>query len=210
LAIETISPFSGEDWKAMRLFLRLWVQAFIKPKAAFEGLKVFPGRRSGLIATLLRFGITALTSILSLAMLERRPFVDPVITFIPLAQYYWFEIFFLPLFGLTAWWLSGWLVSVVLRLRGVKASRGWILNVIGFSLLAVMPVVWVLDWTTIALGVYGASFTIPIHALVSVWEIGLMAVGFMQIEGVSSLAAIGLGALVKVGVYIPLAAVLVR
>jgi hypothetical protein len=43
-----------------------------------------------------------------------------------------------------------------------------------------------------------------------VWEIGLMAVGFQMIEGVGRWGAIGLGALVKVGVYIPLAAILVR
>ena len=86
----------------------------------------------------------------------------------------------------------------------------WVMNVIGFSLLVVMPVVWLVDWITIAIDAYGADSTIPIHAAVSVWEIALMAVGFRKIERLSWFAAVGLGIIVKAGVYIPLAAIFVR
>jgi hypothetical protein len=84
------------------------------------------------------------------------------------------------------------------------------MNVIGFSLLVVMPVVWLVDWTTIAMDVYGANFTIPIHAAVSIWEIALMTVGFRRIERLSWLTSAVLGFIVKAGVYIPLAAIFVR
>ena len=73
-----------------------------------------------------------------------------------------------------------------------------------------MPVVWLVDWATIALDVYGANSTIPIHAAVSLWEIALMAIGFKRIERVSGFCAAMLGLIVKAGVYIPSAAIFVR
>ena len=81
---------------------------------------------------------------------------------------------------------------------------------IGFSLLVVMPVGWLVDWATIAIDLYGASFTIPIHAAVSIWEVALMAVGFRKIERLSWFTSAMLGLTVKAGVYIPLAAIFVR
>ena len=85
------------------------------------------------------------------------------------------------------------------------------MNVIGFALLVVMPLVWLLDWTGIAFGFYGSTYTIPIHAGVSsVWEVGLMAISFKRMPGLSWAVAILLGLVVKAGVYIPLAAVFIR
>lgn len=67
-------------------------------------------------------------------------------------------------------------------MAGAAPGMDRIMTVIAFSRLAVMPVVWLADWISIALGYYAASTTIPIHAAVSVWEMGLMAVGFAQME----------------------------
>jgi hypothetical protein len=194
----------------MKRFLQVWFLAIIRPSGAYDRLLEAPAPHWGLYATLVRFVGTALTSILALALLDKRPFVPPYVTFLDEAGYYRAEVLFLPLFGLAVWLLSSGLVHLILRLFRLEGDIDWVMNVIGFSLLVVMPVVWLVDWAAIALGVYGASFTIPIHAAVSFWEVGLMAVGFNRIQGVTWLAAIGLGFVVKGGVYIPLAAVFVR
>jgi hypothetical protein len=194
----------------VRRFLQVWFLAIIRPGEAYDRLLEAPAPHWGLYATLVRFVGTALTSILALALLDQRPFVPPYLTLLDEAGYYKAEVLFLPFFGLAMWLLSGALVHLILRLFRKNGDVDWVLNVIGFSLLVVMPVVWLVDWVTIALGVYGASLTIPIHAAVSFWEVGLMAVGFSRIKGVTWLAAIGLGFVVKGGVYIPLAAVFVR
>ncbi|MCJ7703096.1 MAG: hypothetical protein MUO62_16055 [Anaerolineales bacterium] len=73
-----------------------------------------------------------------------------------------------------------------------------------------MPIVWLLDWSGIAFGFYGATFTIPIHACVSIWEVALMAIGFKQINNLSWVGAAVLGLIVKAGVFIPLAAIFIR
>ena len=194
----------------MRAFLELWYLALFRPRKAYDRLFTAPAPQWGFYATLVRFVGTAATSILALEILNKRPFVPPYVTFLDEANYYQAEVFFLPLFGVVVWLLAGALIYLILKLTRYDNNIDWILNVIGFSLLVVMPVVWLLDWVTIALDVYGADFTIPIHAAVSVWEVALMAIGFKKIERLSWLTSALLGFLVKAGVYIPLAAVFVR
>jgi hypothetical protein len=136
--------------------------------------------------------------------------VPPYLAILNEANYFLAEIFFLPLFGVAAWLLSSALVHLILRLTGSGCHIDRVMNVIGFSLLVVMPVVWLVDWATIAIDAYGANSTIPIHAAVSIWEVALMAVGFRRIEPLSWFASAMLGVAVKAGVYIPLAAIFVR
>jgi hypothetical protein len=192
------------------MFARIWLHLALRPVIGFRDLAEQPAPLWGLYAVLARFVPTSLTSILALFLLGRRPFVPSYLAFLDDAAYYRAEIFFLPLFGLLAWLLASALVYLLLRLLGKPSSIDWIMNVIGFSLLAVMPVVWLVDWSAIALGIYGQSVTIPFHAAVSLWEVGLMALGFGMIKGVSWAGAVALGFVVKMGVYIPLAMVFIR
>ena len=194
----------------MTKFLNLWFLAMIRPREAYNLLLEVPAPKWGLYSTLIRFIGTATTSILALHLLDRRPFVPPYITFIDETEYYRAEIFFLPLFGIAAWLLSSALIHLILRLSRIDNNIDWVMNVIGFSLLVVMPVVWLVDWATIAIDVYGATFTIPIHATVSIWEVALMTMGFRRIEPLSWFSSATLGFIVKAGVYIPLAAIFVR
>ena len=194
----------------MQGFLRIWFLAIVGPTAAFRELEEKPAPQWGFVAILVRFVVTALTSILALRLLNLRPFVPSYLLFLEDANYYRAEIIFLPVFGIGAWLLSSALVHLILRTSRRESDIDRIMNVIGFSLLVVMPLVWLLDWTGIAFGFYGSTYTIPIHAGVSVWEVALMAIGFKRMPGLSWAAAILLGLVVKAGVYIPLAAVFIR
>jgi hypothetical protein len=191
-------------------FLRVWLVAIACPGRAFHILQEKPAPGWGLSSTLVRFVGTALTSILALRLLNYQPFVPSNLTFLDDSTYYRAEVFFLPVFGLGAWLLSSALVHLILRIFGHESDIDWIMNVVGFSLLVVMPVVWMLDWAGIAFGFYGADVTIPIHAGVSVWEVALMGVGFRRPGRLGWPAALALGLVVKAGVYIPLAAIFVR
>lgn len=135
----------------MKAFLQLWGLAIIRPRRAMTRLLDEPAPAWGLYATLVRFAGTAASSILALALFDRRPFVPSYLTFLQEEGYYRAEVLFLPLFGIAAWLLSGALVHVILRLSRGGGDVDRVLNVIGFSLLVVMPVVWLVDWTAIAL-----------------------------------------------------------
>lgn len=194
----------------MKAFFRLWLLGMVKPSAMFDELGGKPAPLWGFWAIMVRFVVTSLTSILALYLLEMQPFVEPYLTFLPADQYYAAEVFFLPLFGLAGWLLSGALVHLILRLTGKQSSIDWILNVIGWGLLVVMPVVWLLDWGSIGLDVYGGGVTPAIHAVISIWEVVLLGVGLSKKEGVGFWSGCLLGLIVKGGVYIPLAMIFVR
>jgi hypothetical protein len=189
---------------------RVWLLGITNPSVAFDELRKKPAPAWGLWAILIRFVITSLTSILALYLLDRRPFINSYLTFLSEENYYAAEIFFLPLFGVGGWILGSGVVHVILRLAGKDSQFDWILNVVGWGLLIVMPVVWLLDWTSIALDIYGVGLIPLLHALVSVWEVALFGVGLSKMEGVGFWPGFVLGLIVKGGVYIPLAAVFVR
>lgn len=194
----------------MVTFLQLWLLGITNPSAAFDELRGKPAPSWGLWAILVRFVVTSLTSILALLLLDQRPFIDSYLTFLPADRYYAAEVFFLPLFGLAGWLLGGAVVHLILRLAGRQSSFDWILNVIGWGLLIVMPAVWLLDWVSIALDIYGVGLVPLVHALISIWEVALFGVGLSKMEGIEFWPACLLGLIVKGGVYIPLAAIFVR
>jgi hypothetical protein len=109
----------------------------------------------------------------------------------------------LPVFGLAGWLLGGGVVHLILRLADKQGSFDWILNVIGWRLLIVMPAVWLLDWMAIGLEVYGGGFTPAMHAAISIWEVALVEVGLSELKGINFWSGCPLGLSVKGGVYIP-------
>ncbi|MGD2206807.1 MAG: YIP1 family protein [Anaerolineae bacterium] len=191
-------------------FIRVWFIGIGHPVRAFHVLEEKPAPLWGLVSILTRFVGTSLTSILALQMLNFKPFIPSYLTFLADSNYYRAEIFFLPVFGIGAWLLSSGLIHLILRISGRESNIDWIMNVIGFSLLVVIPVVWLLDWTGIAFGFYGAAVTIPIHAGISIWEVVLMGIGFKRLGNLNWPATLLLGFVVKAGVYIPLAAIFIR
>jgi len=191
-------------------FLKIWIKGITRPKRAFAELTEKPAPHWGLYAVLIRFVVTSLTSILALYMLAQTPFEPSYLTFLSAGDYYRAEIFFLPAFGVTAWLLGGAVTHLILRLTGKDSNFDWILNVIGFGLLIPMPVLWILDWSTIALNIYGGMLTPVIHALISIWEITLFGIGLSKMRTLDLRWALLLGLLIKGGIYIPLAMIFVR
>ncbi|MFH1524393.1 MAG: YIP1 family protein [Chloroflexota bacterium] len=191
-------------------FVKIWLMGIVNPSRAFDELQKKPAPSWGFWAILVRFVPTSLTSILALLLLGQLPFEPSYLTFLSTEHYYKVEIFFLPVFGLAAWLLGSAVAHLCLRLSGKPSSFDWILNVTGFGLLIVMPAVWFLDWSTIALGVYGGSVTPFIHTLISLWEIVLIGIGLSKTEGLRFWPACFLGLIIKGGVYIPLAIIFVR
>lgn len=191
-------------------FVQLWLLGLVNPSRAFDELRKKPAPFWGFWAILVRFVPTSLTSTLALHLLGRTPFAPSYLTFLSTENYYTVEIFFLPVFGLAAWLLGSAVVHLCLRLAGRPSSFDWVLNVIGFGLLIVMPAVWLLDWLSIALNVYGRGITPVIHVLLSLWEVALFGIGLSKMEGLHFWPACLLGLIFKGGVYIPLAILFVR
>ena len=80
-------------------FVKVWILGMFSPARAFDELKAKPAPAWGLAAVMIRFLFTSLTTILSLHLLGREPFVPSYLTFLGTETYYRAEIFFLPAFG---------------------------------------------------------------------------------------------------------------
>lgn len=190
--------------------LRLWWLGICHPARALDEIRSLRTSTFGLAAILVRFVITAITSILALLLLRRKPLFESYLTFLPTDRYYAAEVFFLPVFGLGVWLLGSAGVHVIVRSAKRSSDFDGVLNIVAFGLLVPMPVVWVLDWSSIALGLYGPVWIPLMHSAVSVWEVALFSIGFIRLLKVPTWAGVGLAMAVKGGVYIPLATIFVR
>ncbi len=103
----------------------------------------------------------------------------------------------------------GSITHIVIRLSGLQDSFDDILNIIGMGMLIPMPVLWLFDWATIALGWYGLVVQAASHSLVQIWEAGIETLGFRRILGLKVSAAVALAITIN-AVYILLAMVFIR
>jgi hypothetical protein len=181
-----------------------------RPARALDQILTVHSPVLGLWAVLVRFVVTAATSLLALHLLGRAPFFPSYLTFLPNERYYGAEIYFLPAFGAGVWLLGSALVHLIVRCAGRPSDMDGILNVIGFGLLVVGPAVWLLDWSCIALGVEGRGWIAIPQAAIAGWQTALFALGFVRLLQVRWWAALVLAALVTGGVYIPLAMIFIR
>ncbi len=190
-------------------FVRIWLSGLVRPSRAFDELKTKRAPLWGLLAVLIRFIITSLTTILALYLLGREPFTPSHLTFLTTDNYYAAEIVFLPVFGLAMWLLGSAVVHVILRLAGRQSDFDQILNIIGLGMLIPMPIVWLWDWTMIALNWYQMTVMAVSHSFFALWGVIVHSIGFKRILGLQTLTGVGL-ALVIPAVYIPLAMIFVR
>jgi hypothetical protein len=190
-------------------FLQVWLSGLINPSRAFDELKSKSATIWGFWAILIRFAVTSLTTTLALYLLGRVPFETSRLTFLTMENYYAAEVFFLPVFGLAVWLLGSAIVHLVLRLARKTSDFDQILNILGMGMLIPMPVIWIWDWTMIALNWYQMTIMAISHSFFALWGVILYSIGFKRILGLRVMVAIGLSLVIAI-VYISLAMIFVR
>lgn len=190
-------------------FARLWGTGLVRPGRAFDDLARKPAPWWGLAAVALRYSITTLTETVPLHHRGRVPFTRPYLPFLPTERYYAAQRFFLPVFGLGTWLAMSAVGHGALRAMARPAPFAQVLNIVGLGMLIPMPPLWLWDWSMIALDRFRLPEMAVSHTLAEGWEVGLFAIGFHQMLGVSSARALGLG-LALGGQYIALATLVVR
>jgi len=188
---------------------RLWLDGIIRPLKMTAHLAVAPAPGVGFAAVLLRFVVTSLTSILSLYLLGRQPFVPSELVMLPTERYYFAELFFLPFWGLAIWSLMGSFVYLTVRLSKGEADYGKILNSIAVGMLVPMPFLWVWDWTAIALNIYTVTNQVVTHSIAQLWEASIQAICFVKVLRLNPALAIVLAVLAN-AMYIALAMHFIR
>jgi hypothetical protein len=165
--------------------------------------------KTGITFVLIRFIITTLTSPLLLYLLGRVPFASSQLVNLPIKSYYFAEIFFLPIWGIFIWLLMGSFTYLLLRLINKNIVIDKIFNIIGLGMIIPMPLLWLWDWTAIALNIYTVIPQAISHSIAQVWEGTIEAMGFKQLLKLKTKTAIGIAVIINL-VYISLAMMFIR
>jgi hypothetical protein len=189
---------------------RLWLLAVLKPFYLMEWLsKNKQTLNLGFLSVLLRFIVTTLTTGLLLFLLNRVPFAPSNLTFLATQNYYKAEMIFLPLWGIGIWLLMGSVAYLIIGLLGNRLQFDDILNIIDLGMLAPMPLLWIWDWTLIALNLHQAVIQAIAHSVAQSWEICVEAVGFKRVLGIRQGIAVAVAVIINF-IYIGLAIILIR
>jgi hypothetical protein len=189
--------------------IRLCLKGMTDPRAAFGALRVEPSPIPGLLAVLIRFVLTSLTTVLALRQLNAQPFYPPSIAIADPARYYDAQVYFLPVFGIAIWQLMSAMIATLLALGGTKVDFSKVLNLVGVGMLIPMPVVWIWDWAMIAMGSYTMLVMAVSHTLFQLWETWLQAIGLRVVAGTTLPVACALALAANV-VFILIAMIVVR
>jgi hypothetical protein len=111
---------------------------------------------------------------------------------------------------MAVWLLGAAVVHLCLRLLGKPSDIDRILQIGGVVYLVVMPYTFLVDWTTLALGVFGFGLIVYIHGTVDlVWSLTLQVIGLKVLLGLKTKLALGL-VLINAVFTFPYLAILAR
>lgn len=137
----------------------------------------------GLLAVLIRAALDSILIYLPPALLGWQPWPGPTITLLHAETYYWFLVWFTPVFMLFLWvYLSG-LTHVVLRLTRRRTDVDFVLNVGGFVQLVVGAALVVWDWGYYALGMRSPVTLGITHWILVQWATVLTVVAYRKFLG---------------------------
>ena len=198
-----------EAQRSMSL-VQLWWNAMVRPVRAFEEVKKKPAPIWAFRLLLIFNLMISLTTNLARFLLGHAPLLPSWLTFLPTNRYLLAQVFFMPVLRMAVWILGSCVIHLGIRLAGKPSDMDKILNIGGVQYLVVMPYTFLVDWSTLALGVFDISLIGYIHGGIDlVWSIALQVIGLRVMMGLRTGQALGLS-LASTAVTLPLLAIFAR
>ncbi len=164
--------------------IRLWWDAVVRPRRAFEAVAEKPAPGWAFRVLLVFNVLISLTTNLSRYLTGQAPLLSSWLTFLPADRYLFTQIFFMPVLRMAIWPLGAGIVHIGIRLAGKPSDFDRILTIAGVQYLVVMPYTFLVDWTTLALGVFDMSLIGYIHGGVDlIWSVTLQVIGLRVLLG---------------------------
>lgn len=188
----------------------LWWTAMVHPSRAFEEVRNKPAPMWA-FWVLLTFNILiSLTTNLWRYLSGGEPLLPSWLTFLPEDRYLVAQLFFIPVLRMLLWVIVSGVTHVGLRLLGSKSDFDLLLQIGGVVFLVVMPYSFLIDWSTLALGVFGFGLIVYIHGAVDlVWSLVLSVIGLQVLLQLDWRTAIGLN-LIATSLVMPFGAIFAR
>jgi hypothetical protein len=190
--------------------LHLFVTALRAPGRAVDEVRARPGACWG-FAVVIGFNLAvAFTTTLWLHLEGGTPDLPPVLPVIPLERYYLAEMLFLPPLRVGVWAASAAVIHLGLRVAKRRVRLTELLNLGALVNLVVMPFIFALDWSALALGLYHSSPFRLVHGTFAlVLGGGYTTFGVRRLSGAPTWLSLALVAL-SVAVTVPVLALVAR
>ena len=190
-------------------YLKLWLTAYINPIRFADELRTKPAPQWGFVAALQRGLMDSLLTYLPVYLLGRIPPTPSNISFIPTESYYGALVFLAPIVLLGIWLFSSSVTHLILKLTLKRSDFDLILNISGFTALAVgtIIVVWDALWLIIG-GMNQYSLGIS-HLIIDIWAIVITTISLKRILNVPVWLGIVLS-IVGIAASIPFASMFMR
>ena len=164
----------------MRRFPGVVLLGYWNPARFAEAVREAPGPGWGLLAVLIRAAMDSVFIYLPPALLGWQPWPSPTITLLRAETYYWFLVWFTPVYMLFLWVYLAGATHVVLRLTGRRTDMDFILNVGGFVQLVVGAALVAWDWGNFALGMRNPVALGITHWILAQWGTVLVVVAYRK------------------------------
>jgi hypothetical protein len=162
-------------------YVQVWFSAYISPFRFARKLEDKPAPLWGLVACLQRALMDGFLLYLPLALMGRVPPEPSYLSFIADERYYLALVGIAPIVLTAEWLLASATIYLILRLARYTNDFDQILNVQGFTALAIGAVLLVWDWIWLGLGgmsQYGLGIS---HLLIDLWGVAIAAIAFRVI-----------------------------
>jgi hypothetical protein len=165
-------------------YVKLWFTACINPRKFTDELIKTPAPRWGFFAALQRGLMVSLLTYLPVYLLGKVPPTASNLSFISTEEYYGALIILAPIVLIAGWLLSSSLMHLILRLSKRQSDIDKLLNISGFTALAIgtVIIIWDAFWL-IAGGMtqYGLGIS---HLLIDIWAIAITTIALKRILNV--------------------------
>ena len=190
-------------------YFKLWFTAYINPKKFADELATKPAPNWGFIAALQRGLMDSLFIYLPVYLLGKIPPTPSNLSFISTENYYGALIFLAPIVLIAEWLISSSLMHLILKLSSKRSDIDQILNISGFSALAIGTVI--ILWDALWLIIGGMNqYTLGIsHLILDIWAIVISIIALKRIMDVPVWLGIVLN-IIAIVVSLPLAIMFMR
>ena len=168
----------------MQEFIKAWINGYLHPAKTFESLRSKSSPLWGFIGVLLCWFARDFLIIIPQYLMDYEPLTESWLAFLSTERYYGVWVFFVPLFGIVKWLISGAVLYLALRLaKGIRDFDA-ILNYTGFIALIIAPIGIVMDWVITLAGQRNLLMMAVTHSGVLVlWSVCLSVYALRKLFG---------------------------
>jgi hypothetical protein len=195
--------------KSIMNYIKLWLTAYVNPNRFADELKTKPAPQWGFFAALQRGLMDSLLTYLPVFLLRRIPPTPSNLSFIPAESYYGALIWLGPIVLLAIWLISSSLIHLILKLSSKRSDFDQILNISGFTALAVGSIIILWDGLWLIIGGMNQNTLGISHLVIDIWAIIITTVALKRILSVPAWLGIILS-IIGIAVSLPFAIMFMR